>query len=48
MVEALVPGSERLSRTDVGVIAWRRFAGAHARRPKATMAEMPEAVEEVT
>jgi phenylpropionate dioxygenase-like ring-hydroxylating dioxygenase large terminal subunit len=33
MVEALVPGAERLSRTDVGVIAWRRFAGAHARRP---------------
>jgi hypothetical protein len=33
MVEALVPGTERLSRTDVGVIAWRRFAGDHARRP---------------
>jgi phenylpropionate dioxygenase-like ring-hydroxylating dioxygenase large terminal subunit len=33
MVEALVPGPERLSKTDVGVIAWRRFAGMHARRP---------------
>ena len=33
MVEALVPGPERLSKTDVGVIAWRRFAGAQARRP---------------
>ena len=32
MVEALVPGPERLSKTDVGVIAWRKFAGAHARR----------------
>ena len=35
MVEALVPGPERLSKTDVGVIAWRRFAGANARRPVA-------------
>jgi hypothetical protein len=33
MVEALVPGPERLSKTDVGVIAWRKFAGQHARRP---------------
>jgi hypothetical protein len=33
MVEALVPGPERLSKTDVGVIAWRKFAGTHARRP---------------
>jgi phenylpropionate dioxygenase-like ring-hydroxylating dioxygenase large terminal subunit len=33
MVEALIPGPERLAKTDVGVIAWRRFAGAHARRP---------------
>jgi phenylpropionate dioxygenase-like ring-hydroxylating dioxygenase large terminal subunit len=33
MVEALVPGPERLSKTDVGVIAWRKFAGAQARRP---------------
>ncbi|HEX3996105.1 MAG TPA: aromatic ring-hydroxylating dioxygenase subunit alpha [Acetobacteraceae bacterium] len=33
MVEALVPGPERLARTDTGVIAWRRFAGTHARRP---------------
>ena len=33
MVEALVPGPERLSKTDVGVIYWRKFAGMHARRP---------------
>jgi hypothetical protein len=32
MVEALVPGPERLARTDLGVIAWRKFAGEHARR----------------
>jgi phenylpropionate dioxygenase-like ring-hydroxylating dioxygenase large terminal subunit len=35
MVEALVPGPERLSKTDIGVIAWRKFAGTHARRPVA-------------
>jgi phenylpropionate dioxygenase-like ring-hydroxylating dioxygenase large terminal subunit len=34
MVEALVPGPERLSKTDIGVIAWRKFAGTHARRPE--------------
>jgi len=33
MVEALLPGPERLSKTDAGVIAWRKFAGTHARRP---------------
>jgi nitrite reductase/ring-hydroxylating ferredoxin subunit len=33
LVEALVPGPERLSKTDAGVIAWRKFAGTHARRP---------------
>ncbi len=43
MVEALVPGPERLSRTDVGVIEWRKFAGAHARRPA-----MPAASEHQT
>ena len=35
MVESLVPGPERLSKSDVGVIAWRKFAGAHARLPVA-------------
>jgi hypothetical protein len=34
LVEGLVPGPERLSRTDVGVIAWRKFAGTCARRPR--------------
>ena len=33
LIESTVPGQERLSRTDVGVIAWRKFAGASARRP---------------
>jgi nitrite reductase/ring-hydroxylating ferredoxin subunit len=33
LIESTVPGPERLSKTDVGVIAWRRFAGSHARRP---------------
>jgi hypothetical protein len=32
-VEALVHGPERLLKTDVGVIFWRKFAGTHARRP---------------
>ncbi len=34
LVESTVPGPEHLSRTDVGVIAWRKFAGAFARRPR--------------
>lgn len=33
LIEALVPGPERLSKSDVGVIAWRKFAGGAARRP---------------
>lgn len=33
LVEQLVPGPERLARSDVGVIAWRKFQGATARRP---------------
>jgi hypothetical protein len=32
LIESTVPGPERLSKTDVGVIAWRKFAGTHARR----------------
>jgi nitrite reductase/ring-hydroxylating ferredoxin subunit len=35
LIESTVPGPERLSRTDAGVIAWRKFAGASARRPPA-------------
>lgn len=34
VVEAIRPGPERLSRTDVGVTAWRRFASSNARRPQ--------------
>ena len=33
LIESTVPGPERLSKSDVGVIAWRKFAGSHARRP---------------
>jgi len=33
LIESTIPGAERLSKTDAGVIAWRKFAGAHARRP---------------
>jgi nitrite reductase/ring-hydroxylating ferredoxin subunit len=33
IVEAVTPGDELLSRTDVGVAAWRRFCITHARRP---------------
>ena len=33
LIESTVPGPEYLSRTDVGVIAWRKFAGQAARRP---------------
>ena len=36
IVENVTPGPELLSRTDVGVSAWRRFAVAHARRPSAS------------
>jgi nitrite reductase/ring-hydroxylating ferredoxin subunit len=33
LIESTVPGPERLSKSDTGVIAWRKFAGSHARRP---------------
>jgi phenylpropionate dioxygenase-like ring-hydroxylating dioxygenase large terminal subunit len=33
IVERVTPGPELLSRTDVGVAAWRRFCKAHARKP---------------
>jgi nitrite reductase/ring-hydroxylating ferredoxin subunit len=36
VVESMVPGAERLSRTDVGVIAWRKYAGEHARHAPQT------------
>ncbi len=43
ILEAVVPGKELLSRSDVGVAAWRRFAVAHARRPPSA-AGQPTAV----
>jgi hypothetical protein len=45
VVEALVVGRERLSRTDVGVIGWRKFASANARRaPADQLSEAPSSV----
>jgi hypothetical protein len=36
ITEAVVPtGPEMLSRTDIGVTAWRRYAAAYARQPPA-------------
>jgi phenylpropionate dioxygenase-like ring-hydroxylating dioxygenase large terminal subunit len=37
IVETITPGPELLSRTDVGVVAWRRFTLRHARRPTAAV-----------
>ena len=34
VVESVVSGRERLSKTDIGVIGWRKFAGQNARRPQ--------------
>lgn len=45
VIEGLTAGEERLSRSDIGVIAWRKFAARHARRPPAGQAEpKPEAI----
>ncbi|HTY66303.1 MAG TPA: Rieske 2Fe-2S domain-containing protein [Alphaproteobacteria bacterium] len=41
IVEAIKPGPEVLSRTDVGVVAWRRFAAANARRPQPAASRPP-------
>jgi hypothetical protein len=32
LLEAVIPGKELHSRTDAGVVAWRRYAVDHARR----------------
>jgi phenylpropionate dioxygenase-like ring-hydroxylating dioxygenase large terminal subunit len=32
ILEAVIPGREQLSRSDIGVVAWRRYAVDHARR----------------
>lgn len=32
ILEKVIPGPEELSRSDIGVIGWRRFAAEHARR----------------
>jgi nitrite reductase/ring-hydroxylating ferredoxin subunit len=46
VIEGLSPGAERLSRSDTGVIAWRKFAASHARRPPAVKAApAPESAE---
>ncbi|HEX3953411.1 MAG TPA: aromatic ring-hydroxylating dioxygenase subunit alpha [Stellaceae bacterium] len=33
ILQAVIPGKEALSRSDIGVVAWRRYAMTHARRP---------------
>jgi nitrite reductase/ring-hydroxylating ferredoxin subunit len=33
LLERVVPGPELLSRSDIGVVAWRRLASRHARKP---------------
>jgi hypothetical protein len=35
LLEGVIPGEELLSRSDIGVVAWRRYVVAHARRPHA-------------
>ncbi|MEJ1975821.1 MAG: Rieske 2Fe-2S domain-containing protein [Acetobacteraceae bacterium] len=45
VVESVVAGRERLSKTDIGVIGWRKFASANARRtPAAQPIPEPEAL----
>ncbi len=39
VVESIVPGRERLSKTDVGVIGWRKFASANGHRDPAPATE---------
>jgi phenylpropionate dioxygenase-like ring-hydroxylating dioxygenase large terminal subunit len=43
ILERVTPGRELLSRSDIGVTAWRRFAVAHARQP---LVVAPEAAED--
>lgn len=33
VLDKVIAGEEMLSRSDIGVVAWRRFAATHARRP---------------
>ena len=47
VLEAVVPGQELPSRTDIGVVAWRRFAVAHARRPPPRERDEAAAAEKV-
>jgi phenylpropionate dioxygenase-like ring-hydroxylating dioxygenase large terminal subunit len=42
IVEQVTPGPELLSRTDIGLAAWRRFAVANARKPPAAAASAGE------
>jgi phenylpropionate dioxygenase-like ring-hydroxylating dioxygenase large terminal subunit len=39
LLEKVIPGKEIYSRTDTGVIAWRRYAADHARRSAASGAK---------
>ena len=42
LLEKVIPGREIHSRTDAGVIAWRRYAADHARRRAASGARTAE------
>jgi phenylpropionate dioxygenase-like ring-hydroxylating dioxygenase large terminal subunit len=42
ILEKVIPGKETYSRTDAGVIAWRRYAADHARRRAETGAKAAE------
>jgi nitrite reductase/ring-hydroxylating ferredoxin subunit len=46
VLEAVIPGQELLSRSDIGVVAWRRFVLTHRRRPPEVA--RAAAVEEIT
>ena len=45
VVEKIRPGAELLSKTDVGLTAWRWFMSANARRPTTTTVSQDEKAE---
>jgi hypothetical protein len=48
VLEAVIPGNELLSRSDIGVAAWRRFVVTHARRPPGVAREPAAGAEEIS
>jgi hypothetical protein len=45
LLEAVIPGPEELSRSDAGVVAWRRYAVEHARKRAAAGCGTDQAAE---